>query len=95
MNRGSDASGKTSASERHHHRINVWNVFKNFQAYSSVSSNHSRVTERVNEDRSLKWAISMGGDHFPDLVEGDLDDLGSKPFDGLQLRFRSVVRNDS
>jgi len=95
MNRGSDSSGETSASERHHHGIHIWNVFKNFQPYSSVSSNHSRVTEGMDENRPLQWAVSMGGDHLPDLVEGDLDDLGSKPFDGLQLRFRSVVRNDS
>ncbi len=36
----------------------------------------------------------MGRDHFPDLVEGDLDDRSSIPFDGLQLGLGGVVRND-
>ncbi len=36
----------------------------------------------------------MSGDHVPYLVEGDLDDIRSEPFDSLQLRFGSIIGYD-
>jgi hypothetical protein len=75
------------------HGVELAQVLENFQANRPIAGNHGGVDDRMNEDPRNAGGVS-GHQDVPPVRERSPHDFATKPFDGIGLCARRVIRYD-
>src|SRR5687768_4496491 len=89
---GADPGQQATAAEGGDHRVDVRQVFDDFEADRAVAADEPVVVERMDERAGHAFGPVLL-DRAPALLVGTLDDGGAEPFDGPEFRLRRRVHD--